>query len=60
MQHDLATIVEKGTAAGEAVPAILLDIWSAVLDAVGEEGPLPQIPAGAVAGRPRLTEPWFC
>ena len=38
----------------------LTDMWSMALETAGRSGVTPQIPSGAITGRPRLTEPWFC
>jgi hypothetical protein len=47
LQRELASIAEGGGSFGEIRAAVL----------GGDE---PQILAGSVEGRPRLTEPWFC
>jgi hypothetical protein len=60
LQQDLALLVDKGTANGDGVETIFERIWETVMDAVGGSVTAAQIPAGSVAGRPRLTEPWFC
>jgi hypothetical protein len=53
LQARLAALVEGATAAGEAPDRT----YERIREAVGAE---PQIAAGSVEGRPRLTEPWFC
>jgi radical SAM superfamily enzyme YgiQ (UPF0313 family) len=53
LQARLAALVEGATAAGEA-PA---RTYERIRAEVGAE---PQLAAGSVEGRPRLTEPWFC
>jgi radical SAM superfamily enzyme YgiQ (UPF0313 family) len=54
LQRDLAQLVEEHTQAGTAAVETLMDINALVR---GERG---QIEPGSTAGRPRLTEPWFC
>ncbi len=58
LQRRLADIAESG-ADREDHSATLLEQWGAVVDVSASTLPV-AIPAGAVAGRPRLTEPWFC
>ena len=60
LQLELANHVEKGVANDETVITILERIWASVQAAAGDQAVVPQIPAGSVVGRPRLTEPWFC
>jgi hypothetical protein len=38
----------------------IVDMWATTADAAGVAVSEAQIPAGATAGRPRMTEPWFC
>ncbi|MGH9149229.1 MAG: radical SAM protein, partial [Acidimicrobiales bacterium] len=61
LQARLAALVEAGVAAGDSPIATFLDVNAAVAQAAGRP-PLAAgaIPAGSIAGRPRLTEPWFC
>ncbi len=58
LQARLAKIVAAGVDAGDGAEPMLDALASEIVAATGLR--VPQIPAGAVAGRPRLTEPWFC
>ncbi len=60
LQRRLAARAERAASDGEPLTSTLTDMWSMALDAAGSTGSSPQIPAGAITGRPRLTEPWFC
>jgi radical SAM superfamily enzyme YgiQ (UPF0313 family) len=60
LQRRLATRAEQAASSDEALASTLTDMWSMALDAAGSTEFSPQIPAGAITGRPRLTEPWFC
>jgi radical SAM superfamily enzyme YgiQ (UPF0313 family) len=54
LQIRLSALVEGQLAAGASIP----EIFAMVCDACGVDANA--IPVGAVEGRPRLTEPWFC
>jgi radical SAM superfamily enzyme YgiQ (UPF0313 family) len=58
LQERLATVAAEGAERGEDRPVTLERMWEAIAEAAGRGEP--QLPAGATAGRPRLTEPWFC
>jgi len=60
LQQALASRAERAADDGGDVIETLTDMWSMALDAAGHDDVEPQIPAGAITGRPRLTEPWFC
>ncbi|MGH8874630.1 MAG: CUAEP/CCAEP-tail radical SAM (seleno)protein [Acidimicrobiia bacterium] len=60
LQVRLAAIAE-GAADQDAYPlAAFVEMWREALESAGRSADRAQIPAGATAGRPRLTEPWFC
>ncbi len=56
LQHRMAATVER--TAGAPAASVLAELAALVAEVSGED-PV-SIPAGALAGRPRLTEPWFC
>lgn len=58
LQERLASVAAEGAERGEERSVTLERIWEAIAKAAGRGEP--QLPAGATAGRPRLTEPWFC
>ena len=60
LQRALAARAERAADSGEAPVTTLTDMWAMALKAAGNTDTEPQIPAGAITGRPRLTEPWFC
>jgi len=60
LQLALAARAEQAADIGEAPVTTLTDMWAMALEAAGNTDTEPQIPAGAITGRPRLTEPWFC
>lgn len=60
LQRALAARAERAADGDGEVVETLTDMWSMALDAAGHHHLEPQIPAGAITGRPRLTEPWFC
>jgi radical SAM superfamily enzyme YgiQ (UPF0313 family) len=60
LQRRLASMAEAAADDGSDRVATLVEMWRTVLDHQGEDITEAQIPAGAIAGRPRLTEPWFC
>ena len=60
LQQALASRAERAADDGGEAIETLTDMWSMALDAAGHDDVEPQIPAGAITGRPRLTEPWFC
>ncbi len=57
LQAELAARVEASAATDEPTSATYLALAGAVRHAAGRP---PPIVAGSTAGRPRLTEPWFC
>jgi hypothetical protein len=57
LQAELAALVEASAATDEPASATYLALAGAVRHAAGRP---PPIVAGSTAGRPRLTEPWFC
>jgi radical SAM superfamily enzyme YgiQ (UPF0313 family) len=60
LQARLADIAAEAADSGRDQGETLVEMWSAALDAAGHDVAEAQIPAGATAGRPRMTEPWFC
>ena len=60
LQRRLAARAELAAAESEPLTVTLTDMWSMALETAGRSGVTPQIPSGAITGRPRLTEPWFC
>ena len=58
LQLRLSEIAEWG-ADRDDHSTTLLEQWGAVVDVTASKLAM-AIPTGAVAGRPRLTEPWFC
>lgn len=60
LQARLAALVEAGQAVGESGEALYVAVRRMVREAAGVNAAPDLIPAGSVAGRPRLTEPWFC
>jgi radical SAM superfamily enzyme YgiQ (UPF0313 family) len=60
LQRRLAERAERAASGDESLTATLTDMWMMALETAGSTGVTPQIPAGAITGRPRLTEPWFC
>lgn len=65
LQAEVARLVGAGVAAGDDVPTLYLRVRAVVADAAGrpEAAPAPE-PSVSIgppwAGRPHLTEPWFC
>jgi radical SAM superfamily enzyme YgiQ (UPF0313 family) len=58
LAHRLSEIAEEG---GEPEGQAFSRMWAVTLEAAGQDpGLAHSIPQGATAGRPRLTEPWFC
>ena len=56
---ELAELAEGGT--GHPPSDTFARMWRATLEATERDpGPADSIPQGAIVGRPRLTEPWFC
>ena len=56
---ELAELAEEGTR--QPPGTTFARMWRATLEAMeGDPGPADSIPQGAIVGRPRLTEPWFC
>jgi radical SAM superfamily enzyme YgiQ (UPF0313 family) len=60
LQARLAARAERHAAGDGSLVETLTDMWMMALETAGADGVTPQIPAGAITGRPRLTEPWFC
>lgn len=60
LQSRLAARAERHASDGGSLTETLTDMWSMALETAGASDTEPQIPAGAITGRPRLTEPWFC
>ena len=60
LQRDLAALVERAAASGQSVETTFMDINATVRAAAGSSTTAAAIPAGSTAGRPRLSEPWFC
>jgi radical SAM superfamily enzyme YgiQ (UPF0313 family) len=60
LQAELAARAAAGADRGTEPVDTLVEMWAAALVAAGSDPGEAQIPAGATAGRPRLTEPWFC
>ncbi len=56
----LVALLEKLTAADTAQPRIFAAMWRLIHETVGVEVAPPNVSAGSVVSRPRLTEPWFC
>ena len=60
LQTALAARAEQAAAEGAPLVETLTDMWVMALEVAGGARSTAQIPAGAITGRPRLTEPWFC
>lgn len=60
LQRRLAAIAERAASSGEDPMGVLVEQWRASLEFAGLPIEEAQIPHGATAGRPRMTEPWFC
>lgn len=60
LQAELARLAADGADTDRVPLDVLTDMWRASLDAAGHDLDRAQIPAGATAGRPRMSEPWFC
>ncbi len=60
LQSELAAIAAAHADTGRDPLETLVEMWSLSLDVSGGDPGEAQIPAGATAGRPRMTEPWFC
>jgi radical SAM superfamily enzyme YgiQ (UPF0313 family) len=60
LQAELAAIASAHADSGRGPLETLVEMWAVSLDAAGDDPGEAQIPAGATAGRPRMTEPWFC
>ena len=64
LQRRLARMVERAGAESEPIRVTFERVRAAVAEHVPEREPAAagtaQIESGAVEGRPRLTEPWFC
>ncbi|MDP8959128.1 MAG: CUAEP/CCAEP-tail radical SAM protein [Actinomycetota bacterium] len=59
LQSRLATVAAEGAGRAVEQEELLERVWKEIMEAAGKGGG-GQIPVGATAGRPRLTEPWFC
>lgn len=60
LQVRLASLAESGADEGADPLKTLAEMTALIARAAGVDIPTTSIPAGAVAGRPRLSEPWFC
>lgn len=61
LQDRLESRVAQATEAGEAPAATFVDLATQIRRAAGrDDAEAGEIPVGAVEGRPRMTEPWFC
>lgn len=60
LQDRLAVRAELAAERSDGLVQTLTDMWAMALETAGSNRRRPQIPAGAIVGRPRLTEPWFC
>ncbi len=60
LQRRLAGIAEAASAAAIDPVETMVDMWALALESAGRDISEAQIPAGATAGRPRMTESWFC
>ena len=60
LQKRLASMAEDGSARDLDPVTTLTRMTQEIEEAAGVALATTAIPAGAVAGRPRLTEPWFC
>lgn len=60
LQQLLLERAQQAESSGEPRETTLTAMWLMALDAAGIDDVTPQIPAGALTGRPRMTEPWFC
>jgi radical SAM superfamily enzyme YgiQ (UPF0313 family) len=60
LQAELAALAAAHADSGVDPLETLVEMWGVSLDAAGDDPAEAQIPAGATAGRPRMTEPWFC
>jgi len=56
----LVALFEKHTADETSQPDVFAAMWTLIHQRVEAPTPAPAMSAGSVAGRPRLTEPWFC
>lgn len=56
----LQTMAEQGAVRGEEPLFTLAEMTAEIGRAADVDIPTVAIPAGAVEGRPRMTEPWFC
>lgn len=60
LQARLATLAEEGATRQDSPIDTLARMSLEIAETAGIEVPIRAIPAGAMTGRPRLTEPWFC
>ena len=60
LQADLSVLVEKLTAEGSPPINTFEHIWRLIHETAGVSETMPDMSAGSIEGRPRLTEPWFC
>lgn len=60
LQGELAELAARQADTGSDRLETLVRMWETTLAVSWRVGAIARIPAGAVIGRPRLTEPWFC
>lgn len=60
LQQRLAQMASLDADADVETSSTLVAMWEESLRAAGAPVDEAQIPAGAVSGRPNMTEPWFC
>ncbi|MDX1689741.1 MAG: CUAEP/CCAEP-tail radical SAM protein [Acidimicrobiia bacterium] len=60
LQRSLAEAASAGADAAEDPVVTFEKLWRIVVERAGRDPDHTPIPAGATAGRPRMTEPWFC
>ncbi len=60
LQTRMASRAEQAASNDEPLLETLTDMWLMALETAENGDVTAQIPAGAITGRPRLTEPWFC
>ncbi len=60
LHASLVSLLEKLTAADTPPPRTFAAMWRLIHESAGVEVAPPDVSAGSVVGRPRLTEPWFC
>jgi radical SAM superfamily enzyme YgiQ (UPF0313 family) len=60
LQRSLAAIAANGADAGEQPDTTFARMWRTIVETAGRDPEREPLPMGATAGRPRMTEPWFC